>query len=207
MFFPLFFFFLFFDRCAWAPRYARHATARAPERFQYSVGAERCSCEKHERDVAEETMSVMVKLANEIDEPYDIDLPTAECQSRTPSEKRQVTRRDKFCFASAGTQRHACWCTWVLVLLRDCAQTAGRTRHVSGGRVGTLHTSPAYPSGAYLPSASGSPTAARAEAPSATQTTRPPWPPPQGPSEAARALPGPTLQDHPGNRGPPGHTM
>ena len=46
--------------------------------------AEQCSCEERKRDVAEKTMSVMVKLANEIDEPYDIDLPTAECQSRTP---------------------------------------------------------------------------------------------------------------------------
>jgi len=47
-----------------------------------------------ERNVAEETMSVMVKLANEIDEPYDIDLPTAECQSRTPFEERRVTHKD-----------------------------------------------------------------------------------------------------------------
>ena len=29
----------------------------------------------HERDVAKETMSVTVKLAKEIDEPYDISLP------------------------------------------------------------------------------------------------------------------------------------
>ena len=33
-----------------------------------------------ESDVAEETMSAMVKLAKEIDEPYDISQPTAECQ-------------------------------------------------------------------------------------------------------------------------------
>jgi len=46
-----------------------------------------------ESDVAEETMSVTVKVAKEIDEPHDIDLPTAECQSRTPSEKRRVTQR------------------------------------------------------------------------------------------------------------------
>ena len=41
-----------------------------------------------ESEVAEETMSTTMKLAKEIDEPYDIDLPTAECQSRTPSEKK-----------------------------------------------------------------------------------------------------------------------
>ena len=39
-------------------------------------------------------MSAAVRLAKEIDEPYDIGLPTAECQSRTPSEKRRVTHRD-----------------------------------------------------------------------------------------------------------------
>ena len=37
----------------------------------------------------------MVKVAKEIDEPYDIDLPTADCQARTPSEKGRVTRRGK----------------------------------------------------------------------------------------------------------------
>ena len=38
-------------------------------------------------------MSGTVKLAKEIDELHDIGLPTAECPSRTPSEKRRVTQR------------------------------------------------------------------------------------------------------------------
>ena len=49
---------------------------------------EQLTCES---DVAEDTMSVMVKLANEIDEPHDIGQPTAECQLMTPSERRLVT--------------------------------------------------------------------------------------------------------------------
>ena len=57
--------------------------------------AEQCSCEERKRDVAEETMSVMVKLTKEIDEPYNIDLPTAECQSRMSSKERRVTRRNE----------------------------------------------------------------------------------------------------------------
>ena len=73
-----------FDRCAWTSRYARSADARTPKRFfLLSVVAERCSCEERERDVAEETMSTVVKFVKEID------------QSMTPSEKRRVTRRDK----------------------------------------------------------------------------------------------------------------
>ena len=48
-----------------------------------------------ESDVAEEMMSVTVKLAKEIDEPSDIELPTAECQSRTFSKQRRVIRRDE----------------------------------------------------------------------------------------------------------------
>ena len=47
----------------------------------------------HDTEVAEETMSATVKLATETDEPYDIDLLTAECQSRTPHERRRVTQR------------------------------------------------------------------------------------------------------------------
>ena len=43
-------------------------------------------------EVAEETMSAVVKLAKEIDEPRDIGQPTAECQLMTPSERRPVTR-------------------------------------------------------------------------------------------------------------------
>ena len=43
-------------------------------------------------DVVEETMSVTVQLAKEVDESYDIDLPTSACQSRTPSERRLLTR-------------------------------------------------------------------------------------------------------------------
>ena len=70
--------------------------------------AERCSCEKdsscpkrrrenvdRESDVAEEMMSVTVKLAKEINEPCDIELPTAECQSRTPSEERHASQGKK----------------------------------------------------------------------------------------------------------------
>ena len=47
-----------------------------------------------ESDIAEETMSATVRLAKKkIDEPYDVDLPTAECcQSRTPSQRRLDTR-------------------------------------------------------------------------------------------------------------------
>ena len=44
-----------------------------------------------ESDVAEETMSAVVKLAKEIDEP-DIGQPSAECQFRWPSRRRLVTR-------------------------------------------------------------------------------------------------------------------
>ena len=53
---------------------------------------------KHSRaesSVAEETMSVMVKLAKDPLEPHDIDQPTVECQLMTPSERRLVTQRDE----------------------------------------------------------------------------------------------------------------
>ena len=46
-----------------------------------------------ESDVAEETMSAMVKLAKEIDEPCDIDLPTAVCQLDAFREKAGNTQR------------------------------------------------------------------------------------------------------------------
>jgi len=48
-----------------------------------------------ESDVAEETMSVMGKLAKDPLEPHDIDQPTAECQLMTPVERRLVTKRDE----------------------------------------------------------------------------------------------------------------
>ena len=48
-----------------------------------------------ESDVAEETMSAMVKLAKDQLEPYDIGQPTAECQLMTPSERSLVTQRDE----------------------------------------------------------------------------------------------------------------
>ena len=50
---------------------------------------EQLTCES---DVAEETMSVTVKLARDPLEPSDIRQPTAECQLMTPSERRVVTR-------------------------------------------------------------------------------------------------------------------
>ena len=56
----------------------RHATARTREVQILSVVAELCSY------VVEETMSAMVKLAKEVDEPYDISQP-----------RKLVTRRDK----------------------------------------------------------------------------------------------------------------
>ena len=82
-------------RCT-QPRIA-HFTRRREREMKSEQEAEHKELEQLtcESDVAEETMSAMVKLAKEIDEPYDIDLPTAECQSRTPSEKRRATRRDK----------------------------------------------------------------------------------------------------------------
>ena len=46
------------------------------------------------RDVAEETMSAMVKLAKDPLEPHDIDQPTAECQLMTLCERRLATQRD-----------------------------------------------------------------------------------------------------------------
>ena len=42
-------------------------------------------------DFSKETMSAMVKLAKEIDEPHDISQPTAECQLMTLCEKTGYT--------------------------------------------------------------------------------------------------------------------
>ena len=64
----------------------------------------------HESDIAKETMSVTVKLAKEIDELYDIELPTAECQSRTPSERSRVTHKDD---ASQGKKEEGARCRGV----------------------------------------------------------------------------------------------
>ena len=66
------------------------------KRYLLSVVAERCSCEERKRDVAEETMSAMVKLAKEIDEPNDTGQPTAECHLMVlPPRRKLLTRRDK----------------------------------------------------------------------------------------------------------------
>ena len=47
-----------------------------------------------ESDVAEDTMSDMVKLAKEIDEPYDINQPTEECHLMAwPYDSRRFTQR------------------------------------------------------------------------------------------------------------------
>jgi len=46
-----------------------------------------------ESNVAEETMSALVRLAKDPLELHDIDQPTAECQLMTPSEGRLVPKR------------------------------------------------------------------------------------------------------------------
>ena len=109
----------------------------------------------------------------------------------------------KFCLTSAGTHRHACWCTCVPVLLRLRANRGlhpPRQRR-KGGDPPPLSSLPfrrAPPLGKWVPHC-------RTRGPLAWNrrgTLR------QGPPEAAaRGPPGPTQHDHPGSRGPPGHTM
>ena len=115
---------------------------------------------------------------------------------------------DKFCLASASTQHHAWRCTCVPVLLRLRAYH-GLYPPRQRRKGGDLPPLPSLPfRRASLPGHTASregPSRKTAEAPPAALPTRPPWPPPQSPSEAA-AQGSPWHNKTTLARGPPGHT-